>query len=471
MTRREIRCAARALGTPSVFRRPRLVGWRAAAALLAAVLGPGIPAGAGAVDIERVATPAGIEVWYSREARIPIVSVALAFRGGAALDPAGKEGLAAFAAGLFDEGAGALDSQAFQKATADRAIEFRVQAGRDHLWVTLNTLSKHRAEAFRLLGLALSAPRFDEPAVERVRRLLLNARATDATNPRIVAADRWFRTVFPAHPYGRPTDGTAAGIAAITTDDLRTFAATRLARDNVAVAAAGDVSAAEIAALIDSALGGLPASAAPADIGEAAFANAGRTVVAPLPSPQSAVVFGLPGPKRDDPDFYAAVVMNEVLGGGSASRLFAEVREKRGLAYDVHAYLYPLAHAGLYMGGAATRNDRVAETIAVVRATLARLAADGVSARELAAAKGHLTGAFPLRFDSGRKIARTMLHVRLQGLGIDYFDRRNGHIEAVTREDVARVARRLLRPDLLTLVVAGAPEGIESAPRPRVAAP
>lgn len=471
MTRRKIRCAARALGTPSVFRRPRLVGWRAAAALLAAALGPGIAAGAGAVDIERVATPAGIEVWYSREARIPIVSVALAFRGGAALDPAGKEGLAAFAAGLFDEGAGALDSQAFQKATADRAIEFRVQAGRDHLWVTMNTLSRHRAEAFRLLGLALSAPRFDEPAVERVRRLLLNARATDATNPRIVAADRWFRTVFPAHPYGRPTDGTAAGIAAVTTDDLRTFAATRLARDNVAVAAAGDVSAAEIAALIDSALGGLPANAAPADIGEAAFANAGRTVVAPLPSPQSAVVFGLPGPKRDDPDFYAAVVMNEVLGGGSASRLFAEVREKRGLAYDVHAYLYPLAHAGLYMGGAATRNDRVAETIAVVRATLARLAAEGVSARELAAAKGHLTGAFPLRFDSGRKIARTMLHVRLQGLGIDYFDRRNGHIEAVTREDVARVARRLLRPDLLTLVVAGAPEGIESAPRPRVAAP
>ena len=471
MTRRKIRCAALALGTPSVFRRPRLVGWRAAAALLAATLGPGIAAGAGAVDIERVATPAGIEVWYSREARIPIVSVALAFRGGAALDPAGKEGLAAFAAGLFDEGAGALDSQAFQKAAADRAIEFRVQAGRDHLWVTMNTLSRHRAEAFRLLGLALSAPRFDEPAVERVRRLLLNARATDATNPRIVAADRWFRTVFPAHPYGRPTDGTAAGIAAITTDDLRTFVATRLARDNVAVAAAGDVSAAEIAALIDSALGGLPVSAAPADIGEAAFANAGRIVVAPLPSPQSAVVFGLPGPKRDDPDFYAAVVMNEVLGGGSASRLFAEVREKRGLAYDVHAYLYPLAHAGLYMGGAATRNDRVAETIAVVRATLARLAAEGVSARELAAAKGHLTGAFPLRFDSGRKIARTMLHVRLQGLGIDYFDRRNGHIEAVTREDVARVARRLLRPDLLTLVVAGAPEGIEGAPRPRVAAP
>ena len=330
--------------------------------------------------------------------------------------------------------------------------------------MTLNPLSRHRAEAFRLLGLALSAPRFDEPAVERVRRLLLNARATDAMNPRIAAADRWFRTVFPDHPYGRPTDGTAAGIAAVTADDLRTFAATRLARDNVVIAAAGDVPTAEIAALIDSALGGLPASAAPATVGEAAFANAGRTVVVPLPSPQSAVVFGMPGLKRDDPDFYAAVVMNEVLGGGSSSRLFAEVREKRGLAYDVYAYLHPLAHAGLYMGGAATRNDRVADTIAVVRAEIARLAADGVSEQELAAAKGHLTGAFPLRFDSGRKIARMMLHVRLQGLGIDYFDRRNGHIEAVAREDVARVARRLLRPDLLTLAVAGAPEGIETEP-------
>lgn len=444
--------------------RRLLTAGLAAMVVLAAAVGPGIAAPAGAVDIERVATPAGIEVWYGREARIPILSVALAFRGGAALDPAGKEGLAAFAAGLFDEGAGDLDSQAFQRAVADRAIEFRVRAGRDHLWVTLNTLSRHRAEAFRLLGLALSAPRFDEPAVERVRRLLLNARATDAMNPRIAAADRWFRTVFPDHPYGRPTDGTAAGIAAVTTDDLRAFAATRLARDNVVIAAAGDVPAAEIAALVDSALGGLPASSAPATVGEAAFANAGRTVVVPLSSPQSAVVFGMPGLKRDDPDFYAAVVMNEVLGGGSSSRLFAEVREKRGLAYDVHAYLYPLARAGLYMGGAATRNDRVADTIAVVRAEIARLAADGVSEQELAAAKGHLTGAFPLRFDSGRKIARMMLHVRLQGLGIDYFDRRNGHIEAVAREDVARVARRLLRPDLLTLAVAGAPEGIETAP-------
>ncbi len=438
-----------------------------AAALTAAALGSGLFGSLGtahAAAIERVMTPAGFEVWYSREAGIPIISVALAFRGGAALDPAGKEGLATFATSLLDEGAGDLDSRAFQQAVTDRAIELDFDAGRDRISVSMNTISTHRVEAFRLLGLALSAPRFDGQAVERIRRLLLNAIADDAKNPRRVAIATWFRTVFPDHPYGRPADGTAEGIAAITVDDLRTFAATRLARDNIVIAAAGDVPGDEIAALVDSALRGLPATSAPITIGEAVLANLGRTVVEPLPIGQSIVAFGMPGLKRDDPDFYAAFVMNEVLGGGSTSRLYEEVREKRGLAYGVYSYLNPLDHAGLYLGGVATRNDRVAQSIEIIRAEIARLAEDGISEQELAAAKGHLIGAFPLRFDSGRKIARMLMHNQLQGLGIDYVDRRNGYIEAVTREDVGRVAHRLLRPDLLTLVVVGAPEGVETTP-------
>ena len=438
-----------------------------AAALTAAALGFGLfgPLGAApAADIERIITPAGFEVWYSREARIPIISVALAFRGGAALDPVGKEGLAAFAMSLLDEGAGDLDSRAFQRAAADRAIELDFDAGLDRVSVSMNTISTHRAEAFRLLGLALSASRFDGRAVERIRRLLLTAIANDAKNPRRIARATWFRTVFPDHPYGRPAGGTAEGIAAVTVGDLRIFAATRLARDNIVIAAAGDVPEDEIALLVDSALRGLPATSAPIAIGEAALANLGRTVVERLPIGQSIAAFGMPGLKRDDPDFYAAFVMNEVLGGSSTSRLYEEVRQKRGLAYGVYSYLDPFDHTGLYLGGVATRNDQVAQSIEIIRAEIARLAEDGISEPELAAAKGHLIGAFPLRFDSGRTIARMLMHTQLQGLGIDYIDRRNGYIEAVTREDVGRVARRLLRPDLLTLVVVGAPEGVETTP-------
>jgi zinc protease len=429
-------------------------------------LGLSLPSGgARAVEVQRIMTPGGFDVWYNREANIPIISLSVAFRGGAALDPPGKEGLATLVVGLLNEGAGDMDSLAFQQAITNRAISLSVDAGFDIVSVGMDTISANRVEAFRLLGLALSAPRFDAPAVERVRRQLLSAIAADAKNPRSIATRTWFKTVFPDHPYGRPSDGTAESIAAITVDDLKTFAATRFARDNVVIAAAGNVPADEIAQLVDSALLDLPETSAPIAIAEAAFNALGRTIVEKLPIPQSVVSFGMPGLKREDPDFYAAYVMNEVLGGGGfTSRLYEEVREKRGLAYGVYSFLNPLDHVGLYLGGVATRNDQVALSIEIIRAEIARLAKDGISDEELTAAKGHLIGAFPLRWDSGGKIARMMVHNQLEGLGIDYFDRRNAIIDAVTTEDIARVAQRLLDPDLMTTVIVGDPEGLETTP-------
>jgi zinc protease len=271
--------------------------------------------------------------------------------------------------------------------------------------------------------------------------------------------------VFGQHPYGSPKDGTAESIAAITLDDLKTYARERFARDNVVIGAAGDVEPAEIARLVDHALGELPANAAPAALPDATLPSAGSLRVEHLDVPQSVVAFGLAGLKRADPDFYAAYVMNYTLGGGGfTSRLYQEVREKRGLAYSVYSYLYPLRAAGLYLGGVATENSRVAESLALIRAEIARMAEHGVTAEELAAAKRHLTGAYALRFDTGDKIANMLVGLQVDGLGIDYFEHRNDYINAVTVEDVARVAKRLLHPDRLVVVVAGNPQGLDATP-------
>ncbi len=422
------------------------------------------PAGAFAT-VEEIKTPKGFMLWYVREPSIPIISLQLNFQGGAALDPAGKEGLARFASGLFDEGAGDLDSQAFQRQTVNLAIGLSFRATLDSFSVDLQTLSENRDEAFRLAGLALGKPRFDADAVERVRAQFMHLIREGEQDPEKRSAEGWFRAAFADHPYAAPSDGTEASIAAITIDDLKSFARGRLARDNVVIGASGDVPADEIARLVDLALGDLPEKATVSSLPEASLPSAGLVRIEHLDVPQSVVSFGLTGVKRDDPDFYAAYLMNYVLGGGGfTSRLYSEVREKRGLAYSVYSYLQPMRAAGLYMGGVATQNGRVAESIALIRAEIARMAREGVSEEELAAAKRHLTGAFPLRFDTGDQIADMLVGMQVDHLGIDYFEKRNDYLNAVTVDDVARVAKRLLDPEKLVIVIAGNPVGLTATP-------
>ena len=422
---------------------------------------PALLAAAPIAKVQRIMTPAGIEIWYVQEPNIPVISISLGFRGGTALDPPGKSGLANFALGLLDEGAGELNSLAFQKAIINRSIRLNSNASRDLVSVSLQTLTRNRDQAFRLLGLALGDARFDAEPVERVRRQILNILADEERDPRTIASRNWFDDVFQDHPYAQRANGTAEAIRVITPADLKEWTRGRFARNNLIVGASGDVSADEIARLIDIALAGLPAEASPASVPEAVFPSTGAIEVIRLPLMQSMVMFGLPGLKRDDDDFYAAYVMNYILGGGGfTSRLYQEVREKHGLAYSVYSYLAPLEHAALYMGGVATRNDGVAQSLDIIRAEIARLAENSVSAEELSAAKQYLTGAFPLRLDTGSKVAGILAQMQFDALGIDYLERRNSYMEAVTLDDIGRVVRRLLDPERMRIVVVGDPEDL-----------
>ena len=430
-----------------------------AALVTAALL---LAAPAQATKIIRVVSPGGIEAWLVHESSIPMISLELAFRGGAALDPEGKKGLAHMVSGLLDEGAGDLDSLAFQRRLEDLAIGLSFDASMDTFRASLKTLSRHRDEAFRLLGLALGQPRFDDAPVERIRGQIRTGRIRDLEDPGTVARHTWFATAFPEHPYGHPPEGTLESIAAITTDDLRAFATERIARDNVVVSVVGDIGPEELGRLLDRTLGALPAKSKLDHLAETTPAPGQGVIIVRKEIPQSVVVFGRAGIKRDDPDYYAAYVMNYVLGGGGfSSRLTQEVREKRGLAYSVYSYLYPLQHAGLMLGGVATANGRVAESLAIIRAELERLGREGVSEQELADAQTFLNGSFPLRLSSGGRIANILVSIQLHDLGIDYIDRRADLINAVTVADVRRVAQRLLDADDLIVVVVGDPEGLD----------
>ena len=207
----------------------------------------------------------------------------------------------------------------------------------------------------------------------------------------------------------------------------------------------------------------MQAEAAPLDLPEVNPSADGGTIVIDKEVPQSVVALGQSGLRRDDPDYYTAYAVNYILGGGGfASRLYEEVREKRGLAYGVYSYLQPLDHSALVVSGVATGNARVAESIEIIRAEWAHMAAEGPTAEELENAQTFLTGSFPLRFDSTGALADILAGMQFEDLGIDYLERRNGYIEAITLEDARRVAGALFKPEELTAVVVGQPENVEA---------
>jgi len=435
--------AMRALALSSAF----------AAALLAAPVQATAP-------VQVLTSPGGVGYWLVEEHAIPMVALEISFEGGAATDPEAQTGAARFLSAMLDEGAGDLDSVAFSTQAQLLAANFSFSAGRDDFSVSARMLSGNLEESVALLRLALTAPRFDPEPLSRVRGQILSSIRSDEADPNALASKAWFAAAFPDDPYGRPRDGTLETMAALTADDLRAAHARLLTRGGARVGVVGAIGADAAGAMVDALLGALPADP-PAPLAPVTIAGAAGVTVIPFDAPQSTVIFGHEGPLRDDPDFIPAYVMNHILGGGGfSSRLTTEVREKRGLAYSTYAYLAPLDRAGLYMGGVGTANERVAESLDVIRDEWRRMAEEGVSAEELRKAKQYLTGAWPLRFDGNAKIAAMLVGLQQDGFGPEYLDQRNGLVEAVTQEDIARVAARWLKPDALRFVVVGQPEGL-----------
>ncbi|MDO5642028.1 MAG: pitrilysin family protein [Paracoccus sp. (in: a-proteobacteria)] len=414
-----------------------------------------------ATEITEVTSPLGITAWLVEDHSLPFVALNLAFKGGASLDAPETRGAINLMTHTLEEGARDMDATGFATATEALGADISFDVGDDALTVSARMLSENRDAAADLIAAALGEPRFDADAVARVKgQVMVSIRAED-TDPNAIARKALAHAVWGDHPYGSSINGTAETVGPLTPDDMFAAKARVIARDRVLIGAAGDITPGELGLLVDKLLAELPETGTVPLPDMASFTGTAMTQVIDWDSPQTVVSFALPGMDMDDPDYFAAFLANHILGGGGfSSRLMNEIREKRGLTYGVYTSLVNGVYGPSWMGGMSSSNVSVAEGVALLREELARMGEDGVTETELADAKTYLTGEYPLRWDGNSKIAGILTGMQLIGLPIDYPDKRSALIEAVTAEDVARVARERLGPERLNILLVGRPDGV-----------
>lgn len=426
------------------------------AALILALASPALAE----INIQQVTSPGGIKAWLVEEHGIPFTALEVRFKGGTSLDAAGKRGAVNLMTALIEEGAGNLDSQGFSAARDGLAATFSFDCDQDGVSVSARFLSDNRDAAVDLLHQAITQPRFDADAVERVRQQVLSNLRGNEKDPGTIAFNLERARSFGDHPYGSDGNGTADSVTALSRDDVVAAYKAALARDRITVAAAGDITPAQLGTLLDTLFAGLPASGAPQPGPAKMVIKAGIKLQA-FPGPQSVVIFGQGGMRYDDPDFFAASLLNEILGGSRFNaRLMTEVRDKRGLTYGIGTGLSSYDHADALIGQFEASNENVAPAIKIIQEQWAKIAADGVTEQELADAKTYMTGAYPLRFDGNDTIASILVGMQEMGLPADYPKTRNARVTAVTLADMKRVAARLFKPGDLHFIIVGSPPGV-----------
>ncbi|WP_279480556.1 pitrilysin family protein [Aureimonas sp. SK2] len=408
-----------------------------------------------AVEIKEVTSPGGIHALLVEDYTNPLIAMRFAFKGaGSTQDAAGKEGTANLLSGLLDEGAGDIDSAAFQSKLDELGVSLSFDSSYDNFSGNFRTIVENEDAAFDLLRLAVNEPRFDPEPVERIRGQIAAGIVANEQDPRTLAGKAFRNTVFPGHPYARPAEGTVDTLKTVTADDLRAFREKTFGRDNLVVGVVGAIDEATLKTRLDEIFLPLREKAELTEVPDIQPVTGQRDDVA-LALPQTQIQFALPGVKRDAPEFFAAYLANHILGGGTFdSRLYKEIREKRGLAYGAGSYLTNYDHAAMLAGATATRADKAKESIDIIRAELKRMAEEGPSQEELDRAKAFVKGSYAVQnLSSSLSIASTLVGIQLADLGTDYIDRRQGLIDAVTLDEVKAVARRLMsvEPTIVTV--------------------
>ena len=413
-----------------------------------------------ATQVQEVVSSSGIKAWLVEEHAQPLIAVKIAFTGaGSAYDPNTLSGRSNMASAMLMEGAGNLDSHAFNEALEKTATEMNVGIDDDTLRASLVSLSEYKQQSFAYMAMAITSPRFDDEALKRVRSQNLSVLNAQEHEPAYLLQRQWQQLLFNNHPYSKPSLGTKEGVNAITKSDLDAYVKRYLTRENMVVGVVGDITAAELAKLLDEQFAQLPAHYNPdVTVDEVQIPAAAKQMVVDSDIPQTVVMFGEAGVKRSDPQYFAAYVMNHIIGGANLSSLLInEIREKRGLAYYASSRLEPMEHTGVWLGKFATRNEKVGEALQVLRSTLKNIADNGPTDQQLKDAKSYITGSFVLGLDSNAEIADYLISMQIYHLGRDYFDKRNAMVEAVTRQQVAAMAKKLADPEHLLVVMVGKP--------------
>lgn len=413
-----------------------------------------------AVAVREISSPGGIKAWLVSDSTVPMIVLRAYWKGGAASEPDRLSGVTNVMADMLTEGAGALDANAFKQRLQDLNMSLGFGADWDGASLNLTTLSEHRDAAFEMARLALQEPRFDAAPLERIKRQMLVSIRQRETSASFLANEALDAALIDGHPYTRRS--SRESVAAIDRAALIARRAALFSRDRLQITVVGDIDEATLGRLLDQVFGALPASAPLPQPPDAVIApSAPAPIVRELPQPQSLILFAAPGVQDEDPDWIPLAVANYILGGGGfSSRLMDEVREKRGLVYGISTSPSVRDHAAFIRGSAQTANANVGEAIELTRAEIGRLHREGATQAEVNDAITYLTGSFALDLDSNVGIASVVHGYQAVGRDIDYINRRNALIRAVTLEDVNRVIRRLFNPEAFTFVVVGMPEGL-----------
>lgn len=411
----------------------------------------------------------GVTAWYAPSEAIPVVDVLIVFENaGGAHDPAGKEGLASFTASMLSEGAGTLDAQSFARALDAQAITLDFRADDDRIVVHLYCLREYAVEAGRLLALALGSPTFAASDMARVKTQFYSLQSQLVESPDYQAGRLLETHAFKGHPYANSTYGTADSIAHLTAQDARLLLSRRLTRGNVIVSAAGDVNASLLKNMLSPVIEVLSVQPAPMPLATITMQEGGTVLHQKQEVPQTVITFAAPGIERNDPRFYTAYLLNEIVGGGTlTSRLSNEVRQQKGLVYSVGTDIEIKDAIPLLTGQLATRNSTADKAMGAVKQLFADIREKGVSAEECADAKSYVIGHFPLQLDRISNVAGMLYTMQRYHLGEDYLTQRVGYFNAVSCADINAMARTLLAPEkFLFAVVGGTSDAAAPPPAP-----
>jgi zinc protease len=415
-------------------------------------------------NIQHWQSASGAKVLFVEDHDIPMLDVAVTLQAGSSFDSAEKSGVAGLTHQLLDAGSEGLTEDEISRGMADVGAQFGGGFGQDSCSVSLRTLSNatERDKAIDIMARVLQHPLFPEAILAREKvRLIADLKEAD-TKPEHIAERTFQKAVFGAHPYGLRGSGEVDSVEKITVKDLRDFYHTHYQAAYAVVAIMGDVTRSQAEAIAQQLTAQLPSSPAPAAPPKVVMKIAASEQRIPHPATQSHILLGAPGMARGDPDYFPLFVGNYILGGGGfASRLMNEVREKKGLAYSVYSYFMPLKQPGEFQIGLQTKKEQADEALKLVRKTLENFITKGPTEQELIAAKQNIIGGFPLRIDSNRKILDYLSIIGFYDLPLTYLDDFTHNIDKVTVAQIRDAFKRHIDPQAMATVIVGAPEGTE----------
>jgi zinc protease len=399
----------------------------------------------------------GITLLHSEKTGLPIVTVVVAIRAGAVAEPLEKAGLANLTADLLNEGTKTRSSREISDAIEFVGGSLSTSGGADYVTIALSVLKKDIDLGLDLMSDIILNPAFSAEEFQRRKTAIKNSIIRQKEDPGVIASKAFEKAVFGAFPYGTPTEGTEESLDRIIREDVVAFHQSHYLPNRTIMTVVGDISKKELNSLLGKYM---------AKWRQAAAKDESLPVLPKREKPevvkiqknlvQATIIFGHLGISRDNPDYYAVSVMNYILGGGGfSSRLMDNIRDNRGLAYDVHSYFSANKFAGSFQVGLQTKNEAANIAIGEIFSEIKRIRTEPVTDQELNDAKSYLTGSFPLRVDSNKKIAAFLTAVEFYGLGLDYIDKYPAYIEAVTKEDLLRVAKKYLNTKDYVLVVVG----------------